>query len=99
MNFTVSVFRVHHFNRESKVAVTIFRAHPCYKKSKFAVFMLGHILFTTRPLMWSFIFHRNIYSTRAMHRTTDAKLFPPERQLTKVSEPLFDLEGVAKGQI
>ena len=27
------------------------------------------------------------------------KLYAPERQLIKVSEPLFDLEGEAKGQI
>ena len=30
--------------------------------------------------------------TRPMHRRTDANLYPPERQLTKVSEPSFDLE-------
>ena len=30
---------------------------------------------------------------------TDANLYPPERQLTKASEPSFDLEGGAKGQI
>ena len=34
-----------------------------------------------------------------MHRRTDANLYPPERQLTKASEPSFDLEGGAKGQI
>ena len=34
-----------------------------------------------------------------MHQRTDAKLYPPERQLNKVSEPLFDLEEEAKGQI
>ena len=33
-----------------------------------------------------------------MHRRTDANLYPPERQLSKASEPLFDLEGGAKGQ-
>ena len=27
-----------------------------------------------------------------MHRRTNANLYPPERQLTKASEPLFDLE-------
>ena len=37
--------------------------------------------------------------TKPTHTRTDAKLYPPERQLTKVSEPLFDLEGQAKGQI
>ena len=37
--------------------------------------------------------------TRPMHRRTDANLYPPERQLTKASEPSFDLEGRAKGQI
>ena len=34
-----------------------------------------------------------------MHRRTDANLYPPERQLNKASEPLFDLEGGAQGQI
>ena len=28
-----------------------------------------------------------------------ANLYPPERQLTKASEPSFDLEGGAQGQI
>ena len=37
--------------------------------------------------------------TRPTHRRTDANLYPPERQLTKASEPSFDLEGEAKGQI
>ena len=37
--------------------------------------------------------------TRPTHRRTDANLYPPERQLTKASEPSFDLEGGAKGQI
>ena len=37
--------------------------------------------------------------TRLTHRRTDANLYPPERQLTKASEPSFDLEGGAKGQI
>ena len=39
------------------------------------------------------------FKTRPMHRRTDANLYPPERQLTKASEPSFDLEGGAKGQI
>ena len=30
------------------------------------------------------------------HWRTDANLYPPERQLTKASGPLFDLEGGAK---
>ena len=34
-----------------------------------------------------------------MHRRSDADLYLPERQLTKASEPSFDLEGGAKGQI
>ena len=34
-----------------------------------------------------------------MHWRTDANLYPPERQLTKASEPWFDLEGGTKGQI
>ena len=33
------------------------------------------------------------------HRTTNANLYSPERQLTKASEPSFDLEGGAQGQI
>ena len=33
--------------------------------------------------------------TRPAHRRTDANLYPPEIQLTKASEPLFDLEGGA----
>ena len=32
------------------------------------------------------------------HQRTDANLYPPERQLTKASEPLFDLEGGAQVQ-
>ena len=39
-----------------------------------------------------------VYINRPTHRRTDANLYPPERQLTKASEPLFDLEGGAKGQ-
>ena len=31
-----------------------------------------------------------------MHWRTDANLYPPERQLTKASEPSFDLEGGPK---
>ena len=34
-----------------------------------------------------------------LRRKTDANLYPLERQLTKASEPSFDLEGGAKGQI
>ena len=34
-----------------------------------------------------------------MHWRTDANLYPLERQLTKASEPSFDLEGGAKGEI
>ena len=33
------------------------------------------------------------YITRPMHWTTDANMYPPERLLTKASEPSFDLEG------
>ena len=36
--------------------------------------------------------------TRPTHQRTDANLYPLERQLTKASEPVFDLEGGAKGQ-
>ena len=31
--------------------------------------------------------------TRPTHWGTDANLYPPERQLTKASEPSFNLEG------
>ena len=34
-----------------------------------------------------------------MHRRTDANLYPSKRQLTKASEPWFDLEGGAQGKI
>ena len=37
-----------------------------------------------------------LFRTRPMHRITDANLYPPERQLTKASEPSFDLEGGPK---
>ena len=37
--------------------------------------------------------------TRSTHRRTDANLYHLERQLTKASEPSFDLEGRAQGQI
>ena len=36
--------------------------------------------------------------TRPTYQRTDANLYPLERQLTKASEPSFDLEGGAKGQ-
>ena len=36
---------------------------------------------------------------RPTYRKTDANLYSPERQLTKASEPSFDLEGGAQGQI
>ena len=45
------------------------------------------------------LFNKKEFTTRPTHRRTDANLYPPERQLTKASEPLFDLEGGAKGQI
>ena len=41
----------------------------------------------------------NLSLTRPMHWRTDANLYPPKRQLTKASEPSFDLEGGAQGQI
>ena len=41
----------------------------------------------------------DISKTRPTHQRTDANLYPPERQLTKASEPSFDLEGGAKGQL
>ena len=34
--------------------------------------------------------------TRPTQLTTEANLYPPERQLTKASEPLFDLEAGPK---
>ena len=37
--------------------------------------------------------------TRPTHRRTDENLYPPERQLINPSEPSFDLEGEAQGQI
>ena len=33
---------------------------------------------------------------RPTHRRTDANLYPLERQLTKASEPSFDLKGKSK---
>ena len=39
------------------------------------------------------------FETRHTHRRTDANLHLPERQLTKASEPSFDLERGTKGQI
>ena len=41
---------------------------------------------------------KNEEETRSTHQRTDANLYPLERQLTKASEPSFDLGG-AKGQI
>ena len=38
-------------------------------------------------------------NTRPTHRRTDANLYPLERQLTNASEPSFDLEEGAQGQI
>ena len=43
--------------------------------------------------------HPKAMVTRPTHWRTNANLYPPERQLTKASEPSFDLEGGAKGQI
>ena len=40
-----------------------------------------------------------MYLTRPTLRRTGANLYPPKRQLTKASEPSFDLEGGAQGQI
>ena len=40
-----------------------------------------------------------IILTRPSYLRTDVNLYPPERQLTKASEPSFNLEGGAKGQI
>ena len=37
--------------------------------------------------------------TRPTHRRTDANLYPPEREHTKASEPLFELKGGDKGKI
>ena len=34
-----------------------------------------------------------------MHQRTVANLYPPERQLTKASEPSSDPQGGAQGQI
>ena len=46
-----------------------------------------------------FFFQIILFKTRPTHRRTDANLYPPEKKLTKASEPSFDLEGGAKGQI
>ena len=40
-----------------------------------------------------------MYTTRPMHQRTNANLYPLERQLTKASEPSFELEGGDQGQI
>ena len=40
---------------------------------------------------FKFLSTRNQVQTRPMHWRTDANLYPPERQLTKASEPSFDL--------
>ena len=50
-------------------------------------------------LQFNYLYTSILHITRPTHQRTDAKLYSPERQLTKVSEPLFDLEGDAKGQI
>ena len=43
------------------------------------------------------LFHKKLLTqTRPTYRRTDANLYPPERQLTKASEPSFDLEGGAQ---
>ena len=42
---------------------------------------------------------QNIICTTPTHRRSDVNLYPPERQLTKASEPSFDHEAGAKGQI
>ena len=42
---------------------------------------------------------RNQVQTRPTHPKANANLYPPERQLTKASEPSFDLEDGIKGQI
>ena len=41
----------------------------------------------------------NTNKTRPTHRRTNANLYPPKKQLAKASEPSFDLEGGAHGQI
>ena len=68
------------------------------------VFLFGHTI-----IIFSAYFNRAISGgkkdqvltnkTRPTHRRTDANLYPLKRQLTKTSEPLFDLEGGAQGQI
>ena len=58
--------------------------------------MLDGILDKNRP---AFIYLKEcvcflyiIIITRPTHRRTNANLYPPKRQLTKASEPSFDLE-------
>ena len=58
--------------------------------------LLSTILYPRHPYWYTFTI---TIRTRPMHRRTDANLYPPERQLTKASEPSFDLEGETKGQI
>ena len=53
---------------------------------------------TELPTPFSVYFNA-YFLTRPRHQRTDANLYPPERQLTNASEPSFDLEGGAKGQI
>ena len=48
----------------------------------------------------AFIYHIMMHIwTRPTNRRTDTNLYPPERQLTKASEPSFGLEGGARSNL
>ena len=48
---------------------------------------------------WHEFVWNNTYINKLDLRIREPILYPPERQLTTANEPLFDLEGGAKGQI
>ena len=55
--------------------------------------------FDIKDMIWQPFCFQSKAKTRPTHRRTDANLYPQERQLTKASEPSFDLEGGAQGKI
>ena len=78
---------------------------PCLKKSSETTSVLVYTAIACKLMHDSCmqLIYRNICllesnKTKPTHRRTDANLYPPERQLTKASEPLFDLEGGTQGQ-
>ena len=56
--------------------------------------VLKHIHRYIQILTW--LQRSSTIETRPTYQRTDANLYPPERQFTKVSEPPFDLERGAK---